>query len=101
MRKRARFRPMKHTLSGRDEQTMMKLVVDRGSDRVLGAHMVGADAPEIIQGLADRAEVRRHQGAARCDGGHPPDGRRRVRDDARPRARTRRPTQRSEALVES
>jgi glutathione reductase (NADPH) len=49
---RARFRPMKHTLSGRDEQTMMKLVVDRESDRVLGAHMVGPDAPEIIQGLA-------------------------------------------------
>ena len=49
---RSRFRPMKHTLSGRDEQTMMKLVVDRATDRVLGAHMVGADAPEIIQGLA-------------------------------------------------
>jgi glutathione reductase (NADPH) len=49
---RARFRPMKHTLSGRDERTMMKLVVDRQSDRVLGCHMVGADAPEIIQGIA-------------------------------------------------
>ncbi len=49
---RARFRPMKHTLSGREERTMMKLVVDRVSDRVLGCHMVGADAPEIIQGLA-------------------------------------------------
>jgi glutathione reductase (NADPH) len=49
---RTRFRPMKHTLSGRDERTMMKLVVDRASDRVLGCHMVGADAPEIIQGLA-------------------------------------------------
>ena len=49
---RSRFRPMKHTLSGRDEQTMMKLVVDRPTDRVLGAHMVGADAPEIVQGLA-------------------------------------------------
>jgi glutathione reductase (NADPH) len=48
----ARFRPMKHTLSGRDERTFMKLVVDRASDRVLGCHMVGADAPEIIQGLA-------------------------------------------------
>ncbi len=47
---RSRFRPMKHTLSGRDEQTMMKLVVDRPTNRVLGAHMVGADAPEIIQG---------------------------------------------------
>jgi glutathione reductase (NADPH) len=49
---RSRFRPMKHTLSGRDEQTMMKLVVDRVTDRVVGAHMVGADAPEIIQGVA-------------------------------------------------
>jgi glutathione reductase (NADPH) len=49
---RARFRPMKHTLSGRAERTMMKLVVDRASDRVLGCHMVGDDAPELIQGLA-------------------------------------------------
>ena len=49
---RARFRPMKHTLSGREERTMMKLVVDRLTDRVLGCHMVGADAPEIIQGIA-------------------------------------------------
>jgi glutathione reductase (NADPH) len=49
---RSRFRPMKHTLSGREERTMMKLVVDRESDRVLGCHMVGADAPEITQGLA-------------------------------------------------
>ncbi|HXQ51997.1 MAG TPA: FAD-dependent oxidoreductase, partial [Stellaceae bacterium] len=49
---RTRFRPMKHTLTGREERTMMKLVVDRPSNRVLGCHMVGADAPEIIQGLA-------------------------------------------------
>src|SRR5207248_2866541 len=49
---RTRFRPMKHTLSGREEGTMMKLIVDRRSDRVVGCHMVGADAPEIIQGLA-------------------------------------------------
>jgi glutathione reductase (NADPH) len=49
---RTRFRPMKHTLSGRNERAMMKLVVDRASDRVLGCHMVGADAPELIQGLA-------------------------------------------------
>ncbi|MCA9638631.1 MAG: glutathione-disulfide reductase, partial [Myxococcales bacterium] len=46
------FRPMRHTLSGRDERTYMKLIVDPKTDRVLGAHMVGADAPEIIQGLA-------------------------------------------------
>ncbi len=48
----SRFKPLKHTLTGRDEGTMMKLVVDRASDRVLGCHMVGPDAPEIIQGLA-------------------------------------------------
>lgn len=46
------FRPMKHTLSGRDDKTLMKLIVDRATQRVLGCHMVGADAPEIIQGLA-------------------------------------------------
>jgi glutathione reductase (NADPH) len=49
---RTRFKPMRNTLSGRDERTMMKLIVDRASDRVLGCHMVGADAPEIVQGLA-------------------------------------------------
>ena len=49
---RSTFRPMVHTLSGRDEKTMMKLVVDRPTDRVLGVHMVGPDAGEIIQGMA-------------------------------------------------
>jgi glutathione reductase (NADPH) len=48
----ARFKPMKNTLSGRDERTFMKLVVDAKSDRVVGCHMLGPDAPEIIQGLA-------------------------------------------------
>jgi glutathione reductase (NADPH) len=48
----SRFRPLKHTLSGRDESTMMKTIVDAETDRVVGCHMVGADAPEIIQGLA-------------------------------------------------
>ncbi len=42
---------MKHTLSGRDEPTFMKLIVDRASDRVVGVHMVGPDAGEIIQGI--------------------------------------------------
>ena len=46
------FRALKHTLSGRGERTLMKLVVDTASQRVVGAHMVGADAPEIIQGIA-------------------------------------------------
>jgi len=47
----SRFKPMKHTLTGRDEQTFMKLVVNSKTDRVLGCHMLGADAPEIAQGL--------------------------------------------------
>jgi len=47
----SRFRPMKYTLSGRDEQTFMKLIVDAASDVVIGCHMMGLDAPEIIQGL--------------------------------------------------
>ncbi len=49
---RSTFRELKHTLSGRDQKTTMKLVVDAESDRVLGAHMVGAHAAEIIQGIA-------------------------------------------------
>ena len=49
---RTSFRELKHTLSGRDEQTTMKLVVDRASQRVVGAHMLGAHAAEIIQGIA-------------------------------------------------
>ena len=49
---RTRFRPLLHTLTGEPNRTMMKLVVDRPSDRVLGCHMVGDDAAEIIQGFA-------------------------------------------------
>ncbi|MFT3809124.1 MAG: glutathione-disulfide reductase [Micropepsaceae bacterium] len=46
---KAKYRPMKATISHRDEQTFMKLIVDGASNRVLGVHMVGADAGEIIQ----------------------------------------------------
>lgn len=46
------FRPMRHTLSGRAERILMKLVVDPATDRVLGCHMVGPDAPEMMEGLA-------------------------------------------------
>lgn len=46
------FKPMKHTLSGRDEKTFMKLIVEAASDRVVGVHMMGADAGEIMQGIA-------------------------------------------------
>jgi glutathione reductase (NADPH) len=47
-----RFRPLKATLSGSAERVFMKLVVERATDRVLGVHMVGEDAAEIIQGFA-------------------------------------------------
>jgi len=43
------FRPMKHTLSGRDERMLMKLVVDGETDRVLGCHIAGPDAGEMAQ----------------------------------------------------
>jgi glutathione reductase (NADPH) len=49
---RSRFRPMYYTLAGKDEKTLMKLVVDQETDKVLGAHMVGDNAAEIIQGVA-------------------------------------------------
>ena len=47
----SRFTPMKHTLTGKDTKTMMKMIVDAETDVVLGCHMVGDDAPEIVQGL--------------------------------------------------
>jgi glutathione reductase (NADPH) len=46
------FRPMKHTLSGSDEKAFMKIVVDANTDRVVGVHMMGPDAGEILQGIA-------------------------------------------------
>jgi glutathione reductase (NADPH) len=49
---RSTFKPLKHTLSGRDERTMIKLVVEKKTGKVRGAHMAGADAAEIIQGFA-------------------------------------------------
>ena len=47
-----RFTPMRHTISGRHRRAMMKLVVDQASQRVVGAHMIGEDAPEMMQGLS-------------------------------------------------
>ncbi|MCW4151866.1 glutathione-disulfide reductase [Halomonas sp. 18H] len=48
----ADFRPMKHTLSGSNERCLMKLIVDDATDVVVGAHMVGEEAGETIQGIA-------------------------------------------------
>jgi glutathione reductase (NADPH) len=49
---RTDFKALKHTLSGSTERTLMKLVVDDASDRVVGLHMVGPDAGEVVQGFA-------------------------------------------------
>jgi glutathione reductase (NADPH) len=60
---RARFRPLKHTLSGRDEFVIMKLLVDGESDKVVGCHMLGPDAAEIIQ----MAAIALKMGATKAD----------------------------------
>lgn len=57
------FKHMKHTLSGLAERTFMKLLVDDASDRVIGCHMVGQDAGEIIQGIA----IAMKMGATKAD----------------------------------
>jgi glutathione reductase (NADPH) len=57
------FTPMKHTLSGRQEKSLMKLVVERATQKVVGVHMVGPDAGEIIQGFA----VALQMGATKAD----------------------------------
>ena len=49
---RTDFKALKHTLSGSSERTLMKLVVEDATDRVVGLHMVGPDAGEIVQGFA-------------------------------------------------
>ena len=49
---KSKFKPMKLSLTDSDERTFMKLIVDKKSDRVVGVHMVGPDAGEIIQGIA-------------------------------------------------
>ncbi|KAK9837065.1 hypothetical protein WJX84_011728, partial [Apatococcus fuscideae] len=45
------FRPMKNTVSGREEKTFMKIIVQAATDEVVGVHMVGPDTPEIMQGV--------------------------------------------------
>ncbi|MGL5195859.1 MAG: glutathione-disulfide reductase, partial [Chroococcales cyanobacterium] len=49
---RAKFRPMFYSLTDADEKVMIKLIVDNTTDRILGVHIVGKDAAEIVQGLA-------------------------------------------------
>ena len=59
----SRFRAMKNTLSGRAEQTYMKLIVDAKTDKILGVHMVGPDSAEIMQGIAIAVKM----GATKAD----------------------------------
>ena len=60
---KTRFRPMKGTLSGREERTIMKLVVDAATDRVLGCHVLGPDAAEMVQ----MAAIAMRMGARKAD----------------------------------
>ena len=57
------FSPMRHRLSGRDELSFMKLIVDKTTDVVLGVHMCGVDAPEILQGIGIAVKM----GATKAD----------------------------------
>jgi glutathione reductase (NADPH) len=52
------FRPMKNVLANRNERALFKLVVDETDDRIVGAHMIGPDAPEILQVLAVAVKAR-------------------------------------------
>jgi glutathione reductase (NADPH) len=60
---RSKFRPMYYPLTGKDEKTLMKLIVDGNTDKVVGAHMVGDYAAEIIQGVAIAVKM----GATKAD----------------------------------
>ena len=64
----AKFRPMKETFVGGEERMLMKLIVDRASDKVVGCHIVGHDGPEIIQlaALAVKAGLTKAQWDATC-----------------------------------
>ncbi len=57
------FKPMIHTLSGRDERTFMKLIINKADNKVIGCHMVGRDVPEMLQGIA----VAMNAGATKAD----------------------------------
>ena len=60
---RSKFRPMYYTLPGKQEKTLMKLIVETENNKVIGAHMVGDRAAEIIQGVAIAVKM----GATKAD----------------------------------
>ena len=79
---RSSFLPLKSTLSGRRERTLMKLLVDAATDRVVGAHMLGPGRGGDHPGARHRDHRRSHQGAVRRHHRDPSHRGRRVRDDA-------------------
>jgi glutathione reductase (NADPH) len=64
----SRFRPMKYAFTGADERVLMKIVVEAATDKVVGVHIVGPEAPEMIQmiGIAVKAGVTKHQWDQTC-----------------------------------
>ncbi len=75
------FRPMKNVLAGRNERSLYKLVCD-AADKIVGVHLLGPDAPEILQGAAIAVKAGLDQGGFRRHGGDPPDDGRRTGADA-------------------
>ena len=64
----SRFRPMKYTLTKAEERVLMKLIVHRKTDQILGAHIVGPEGPEMIQmaAIAIKAGITKHQWDETC-----------------------------------
>lgn len=60
---RSTFRPMKHTISKRETRSMMKLIVNKADNKVIGAHMIGEDSPEILQAIG----IAMNMGATKSD----------------------------------
>ncbi len=81
---KAMFRPLKATLSGRDTTVLLKLVVDGQTDQVVGCHIVGEGAAEMVQTRRRRGENEGHQSRLRRHHGAASDRRRGIGDDADP-----------------
>ena len=85
---RTTFRPMLNVMAGREERMLMKLVVSATDRRVLGCHIVGHAAGEMVAARGDRAEDGRDQGRLRPGHAGAPDGGRRTGHDAARRGLT-------------
>ena len=76
------FRPMKNVLAGRNERSLYKLVVDGETDEIVGIHMIGPDAPEILQAAAIAVKAQAQESRFRRHGCASPDHGRRTGADA-------------------